>query len=199
VHRPLLPAAEAALLDPSVRGSWQQLSDRLGVFIARRVRPEDVDDVRQDVLLRIHTSARDLDDASRFGPWVYAIARNAVIDRLRRKSIADGELTFDPPAEPSAEGVEPPLLNCVTPFVSRLPAAYREAITLTELHGLSQQEAADIVGISLSGMKSRVQRGRKLLREMFEDCCHLTLDGRGRVIETRVRSGCQPPAGSREP
>ena len=182
------------MLDASVRGSWQQLSDRLGAFIARRVRPEDVDDVRQDVLLRIHTSARDLDDESRFGPWVYAIARNAVIDRLRRTAIAAGELTFDPPAEPVGEGAEPLLLNCVTPFVARLPAAYREAITLTELRGMSQQDAADIAGISLSGMKSRVQRGRKLLREMFEDCCDLTLDGRGRVIETRVRSGCQAPA-----
>jgi RNA polymerase sigma-70 factor (ECF subfamily) len=182
------------MLDASVRGSWQQLSDRLGAFIARRVRPEDVDDVRQDVLLRIHTSAHDLDDESRFGPWVYAIARNAVIDRLRRKAIAAGELTFDPAAEPPAEGGEPPLLNCVTPFVARLPAAYREAITLTELRGMSQQDAADIAGISLSGMKSRVQRGRNLLREMFEDCCDLTLDGRGRVIETRVRSGCQAPA-----
>ena len=182
------------MLDASVRGSWQQLSDRLGAFIARRVRPEDVDDVRQDVLLRIHTSARDLDDQSRFGPWVYAIARNAVIDRLRRTAIAAGELTFDPPAEPVGEGAEPLLLNCVTPFVARLPAAYREAITLTELRGMSQQDAADIAGISLSGMKSRVQRGRKLLREMFEDCCDLTLDGRGRVIETRARSGCQAPA-----
>ena len=182
------------MLDPSVRGSWQQLSDRLGAFIARRVRPEDVDDVRQDVLLRIHTSARDLSDDARFGPWVYAIARNAVIDRLRRKSIATGELTAEPEAEPPDSDAAPPLLNCVTPFVARLPAAYREAITLTELRGLSQQDAADVAGISLSGMKSRVQRGRKLLREMFEDCCHLTLDGRGRVIETRVRSGCRPPA-----
>lgn len=182
------------MLEASIRGSWQQLSDRLGAFIARRVRPEDVDDVRQDVLIRIHTSARDLDDSSRFGPWVYAIARNAIIDRLRRKSSAAGELSFDPPTEPAAEDLEPPLLNCVTPFVARLPVAYRDAITLTELRGLSQQEAADIAGISLSGMKSRVQRGRKMLREMFEDCCDLTLDGRGRVIETRARSGCQPPA-----
>ena len=182
------------MLDVSVRESWQQLSDRLGAFIARRVRPEDVDDVRQDVLLRIHTSAHDLDDESRFGPWVYAIARNAVIDRLRRKSIAAGELTFEPPAEPLGDGAEPPLLNCVSPFVARLPEAYREAITLTELRGLSQQEAASIVGISLSGMKSRIQRGRKMLREMFEECCDLTIDGRGRVIETRARSGCQPPA-----
>jgi len=180
------------MIDASVRASWQQLSDRLGAFIARRVRPEDVDDVRQDVLLRIHTSAGRLDDESRFGPWVYAIARNAIVDRLRRKSIASGALTFDPPAEPPGSGAEPLLLNCVTPFVARLPADYREAITLTELRGLSQQEAADIVGISLSGMKSRVQRGRKMLRQMFEECCDLTIDGRGRVIDTQERSGCQP-------
>ena len=57
------------------------------------------------------------------------------------------------------------------------------AITLTELRGLTQQEAADLTGISLSGMKSRVQRGRRMLRTMFEECCRLTMDGRGRVIQ----------------
>jgi RNA polymerase sigma-70 factor (ECF subfamily) len=71
----------------------------------------------------------------------------------------------------------------VTPFVARLPSPYREAITLTDLKGLTQQEAAEMEGVTLSGMKSRVQRGRRLLKTMFEECCHLTIDGRGRVID----------------
>ncbi len=182
------------MLDAAARGSWEVLAERLGAFIARRVPPQDVDDVLQDVLLRIHRSVRTLDDDSRFGPWVYSIARNAIIDVLRRKPVATVE--FDEHADAVSQPDDPiasPLLDCVAPFVARLRDGYREAITLVELRGLTQQEAADVAGVSLSGMKSRVQRGRRLMRAMFEECCELTIDGRGRVFDTARRdsTGCQ--------
>jgi RNA polymerase sigma-70 factor (ECF subfamily) len=73
-------------------------------------------------------------------------------------------------------------------FVARLPSPYREAITLTELEGLTQREAAEMLGISVSGMKSRVQRGREKIREMFEECCRISVDCRGRVVECEPRA-----------
>ena len=147
----------------------------------------------QDVLLRIHKNVRHLSDDSRFGPWVYSVARNAVVDRLRKKQLRLGDIDLDSLAASTDEDDEQVLLGCVTAFVARLPEAYRHAITLVELQGLSQAEAAAIAGISLSGMKSRVQRGRRMLREMFEECCLLTIDARGRVIEA-VRHA-QPTCG----
>ena len=172
-----------AMLDAIARDSWQVLGQRLGAYIGRRLPAQEVDDVLQDVLLRIHKNVRHLSDDSRFGPWVYSVARNAVIDRLRKKrppttDVAELETVAD--SEPESEQA---LLNCVTPFVARLPEAYRHAITLVELQGLTQADAAKIAGVSLSGMKSRVQRGRRLLREMFEECCSLKIDARGHVIE----------------
>lgn len=176
------------MLHASARGAWDVLAERLGAYIGRRLPNEDVDDVRQDVLLKIFQGAPALKEDARFGPWVYSVARNAVIDRLRARKLVTTELeNFDVPASPSDEEVQP-LLNCVTPFVSRLPSPYREAITLTELNGLTQQEAADVMQVSLSGMKSRVQRGRRMLKTMFEECCQLTVDGRGRVIEANRRA-----------
>jgi RNA polymerase sigma-70 factor (ECF subfamily) len=171
------------MLDASARGSWELLADRLGRYIGRRLPAEDAEDVRQDVLMRIFKGASHLDDETRFGPWVYSVARNAVIDRLRSRRLPTTDL--DGIAEPQHElqAEAQPLLDCVTPFVARLPSPYREAITLTELRGLTQHDAADIAGVSLSGMKSRVQRGRRLLRRMFEECCQLTIDARGRVID----------------
>ncbi len=178
-----------AMLDSAARDSWQMLGQRLGAYIGRRLPAGEVDDVLQDVLLRIHKNVRYLGDDSRFGPWVYSVARNAVIDRLRKKLPPLAEASeLERVASPDQdEESEQALIGCVTPFVARLPPAYRHAITLVELQGLSQADAAAMEGISLSGMKSRVQRGRRMLREMFEECCSLTIDARGRVVEAEGR------------
>jgi RNA polymerase sigma-70 factor (ECF subfamily) len=187
------------MIDASLRDAWQALSDRLGAFIARRLPAQDVDDVLQDVLLRIHRNVGRLDDEDQFGPWAYSIARNAVTDHFRKRvrDAVDVETVADPTAATNDDD-EPPLLDCVAPFVAQLPSPYREAITLVELQGLTQTDAAEISGVSLSGMKSRVQRGRRMLRAMFEDCCALTLDGRGKVIDAdrRAGPGCDESCGS---
>ena len=136
-----------AMLDTAARDSWQLLGQRLGAYIGRRLPAGEVDDVLQDVLLRIHMNVRYLSDDSRFGPWVYSVARNAVIDRLRKKqpSLADASV-LDTVASPDEAESEQALLTCVMPFVARLPEAYRHAITLVELQGLSQAEAAVMEG-----------------------------------------------------
>ena len=62
---------------------------------------------------------------------------------------------------------------------------------MVELDGLTQKAAAERVGLSLSGMKSRVQRGRLQLRQMLEACCRIELDGRHSPVEYEVRdAGC---------
>lgn len=176
------------MLDSVARDSWQVLGRRLGAYIGRRLPAGEVDDVLQDVLLRIHKNIRYLSEDSRFGPWVYAVARNAVTDRLRKKQPLLADVSdLDSVASPDEAESEQALLTCVTPFVARLPEAYRHAITLVELQGLSQADAAAMEGISLSGMKSRVQRGRQMLREMFEECCSLRIDARGHVVEAERR------------
>lgn len=188
------------MLDASALDSWQTLAERLRSFIGRRLPSQDVDDVLQDVLLRIHRSAKDVRDESRFGPWVYSIARNAVIDHVRRRPIASLESDHPEFESAAVEQNGAPLLDCVAPFVARLPAPYRHAITLVELEGLTQAEAARMVGISLSGMKSRVQRGRQMMRTMFEECCTLAIDARGRVFDAErqgsvVCDSCAEPSG----
>jgi RNA polymerase sigma-70 factor (ECF subfamily) len=71
-------------------------------------------------------------------------------------------------------------------MIYSLPAPYREALLLTEFDGLTQQQLAARVGISLSGAKSRVQRGREQLKQMLHECCSFEFDRRGKVI------GCEP-------
>lgn len=67
--------------------------------------------------------------------------------------------------------------------INNLPEKYREAILLSEFEKLSQKEMSKKLGISISGVKSRVQRGRKILKEMLLGCCHLEFDSLGHVID----------------
>lgn len=184
------------MITPATRGAWRDLEAKLRPFIARRVRaPSDVDDVVQDVFLRMQRGLGGLRDEERFGPWVYQVARSAIVDHLRaavRHRVAEDERALgaaEPTDEAAAEegAMEQQLATVVAPFIAMLPSPYREALTLVELEGLTQKQAAELAGVSLSGMKSRVQRGRVILRKALEDCCHIALDARGRVMSWTPR------------
>jgi len=165
---------------------WQEVAGRLRPFIARRVAPGEIDDVMQDVFIRMQRGLPNLRDEERFTSWLFQIARNAVTEHARKR--ARHPLPIEPhaddqPVEPQDDDREAAraLSGCVSAFVARLPSPYREAVTLVELEGLTAREAAEMAGISVSGMKSRVQRGRAQLRQMFDECCEIALDARGKV------------------
>lgn len=185
------------MIETQAQTSWRQLTERLRAFVARRVASADVDDVVQDTLLRVRRGLADLVDEERFGPWVYRVTRSAIADHLRARARADREGAvpvdedLEAPAAADDDGLGSALVGCLSRFVADLPSPYREAITLTELEGLSQKEAAELLGLSHSGMKSRVQRGRERLRSMFDDCCALSLDARGHVFECEPHSTCE--------
>ncbi len=191
------------MIDTAARGAWKDLDAKLRPFIARRVAsPVDVDDVVQDVFLRMQRGLGGLRDDERFGPWVYQVARSAIAEHRRtiaRHPVAssDGlEVGEVSPVDEDEDGaVERDLAVYVAPFIAMLPSPYREALTLTELEGMSQKDAAAMLGISVSGMKSRVQRGRLQLRGALEDCCKIALDARGRVIACEPRADGRLPSG----
>ena len=72
-------------------------------------------------------------------------------------------------------------------MIRTLPARYAEALLLTDIDGLTQAAAAERLGLSLSGMKSRVQRGRRLLKQTLLRCCAVELDRRGGVVDSYPR------------
>jgi RNA polymerase sigma-70 factor (ECF subfamily) len=172
---------------------WQDVSAQLRPFLARRVAATDVDDVLQDVWLRVQRGLPGLRDEERFTSWLFQIARSAVAEHQRGRArhpvpAVAGE-SDDLPADPSIDDREAArsLACCVSIFVARLPSPYREAVTLVELEGLTVREAAGMAGVSVSGMKSRVQRGRAQLRQLFDQCCEIALDARGKVIDYAPR------------
>jgi RNA polymerase sigma-70 factor, ECF subfamily len=183
------------MIASEARGAWNEIESRLRPYVARRVASPDVDDVVQEIFVKIHGGISNLRDGERFGSWVYRIAQHVIADFGRALSRDPLARTTEPIKEPDSgdeaeedADLQADLGECVALFVARLPSPYREAITLTELEGLTQKDAAEMLGISLSGMKSRVQRGREKVRDMFEECCRISVDGRGKVVD------CQPRA-----
>lgn len=192
------------MIGTEARGAWKELERHLRPYLARRVAsPADVDDLLQDIFVRMHQGLASLRDEERFGGWVYRIANSALVDKARRARAqpvdSHGGLEAAVIAGEAAEAqLQSDLGECVALFVARLPSPYREAITLTELQGLSQKEAAEMLGVSHSGMKSRVQRGRDKIRRMFEECCQISVDCRGRVIECEARALDEVPLDCRD-
>jgi RNA polymerase sigma-70 factor (ECF subfamily) len=189
-------ALDAATSAPS----WAELASRLRPFIRRRVAGDaDADDVLQEVLLRMHRGLPGLEDDRRFGAWMYRVARTSIADHLRTRArhplARDAEMpeeVVDPFEDEEAEA-EAVVASVISVFVAMLPSPYREALILTELEGRTQLEAAEMLGISLTAMKSRVRRGRAKLRASLEACCRIAVDARGRIIECTPREGGAAP------
>lgn len=151
----------------------------------------------QDVLVRVQRGLPALRDEERFTSWLFQVARNSVAEHIRaraRHPLPDRELDDDQPATTDDDDREAAraLSACVSMFVAQLPSPYREAVTLVELEGLTAREAAEVAGISVSGMKSRVQRGRAQLRKLFDACCEIAVDARGKVTAFSRRSPSCP-------
>lgn len=165
-------------------------------FISKRVDPHDVDDVVQNVFVRMQRGLRELREGDRLVAWAYQIARNAIVDHARRARIRRHEQLerVRGVAAPHDDGDAPgasELAYILGHFIAMLPEPDREALQLTELDGMTQAEAARRVGLSLPGMKSRVQRARARLRELLEGCCEIELDTRGAILEVEPSN---PPA-----
>jgi RNA polymerase sigma-70 factor, ECF subfamily len=184
---------QSELLD--AEAIWRDFHERLLGFVARRVPDRDsAEDILQEVMLRIHCHAAELERSQAVGAWVHQIARNAIADHYRRAAVRREKPTgvdFDrhePPLSESASAeLRSELAACLGPLLERLDAPYREAITLTELEGLTQAGAAARLGLSASGMKSRVQRARSQLRDLLVGCCEIEVDRRGAITSYEPR------------
>ena len=172
---------------PSTDGIWTLLSADLRRFIRRRVSDDHLaDDLLQETFVRVHQSIGKLQEADRLAAWVYQIARNVIHDHHRKATHATIALADADPDDECEDALSE--LRCqgaswLDEMILSLPEGYREAVELAEIKGQSQQEVADRLGLSLSGAKSRIHRGRAMLKGVLEQCCHFEFDGRGNMVD----------------
>lgn len=156
-------------------------------YLARLVGEGEAEDLTQEVFVKVSRGLPDFKGESQPSTWIYRIATNAAIDRMRKSSFFEEarQDLFDESNKTQGRdlwtGEEPPSLEqqllrkeryeCFIEFVQDLPLNYRTVVVLSELEDLTDNEIAEILGLSLEVVKIRLHRGRaRLFQELKAHC-----------------------------
>jgi len=182
---PAAERTEAELLDAVRSGSREALEAllvrheaRLYRFARRLCRHrEDAEDVLQESLLAAARGLSGFRGASSIGTWLYTIARSFCIKKRRRSVFAPAEVSLDTQASLAARGLADParrpdealeasrLEAALQGAIAALDRPYREVLLLRDVEGLSAAEVAEVTGLSVPAVKTRLHRARARLRE----------------------------------
>lgn len=136
------------------------------IALSHMARKEDAEDVVHDVFIKYMQTSPSFADDDHERAWLIRVTVNRCRDLLRRRAIRR-TVGFDEIEEPSAEE-EPYEGNGVIAMVSTLPEKYRSVMVLHYLEGVSVEQCASILGLSVSAVKMRLSRGREMLKKTIE-------------------------------
>ncbi len=166
-------------------------------YLTRLVGDSEAEDVAQIVFERVSNSLPDFKGESKISTWIFKIATNAALDRLKSSSyqrtssgslapvplqtVENLDLVFNKPASPDQKIIRDEMSECVREFVDRLPTDYRTILVLNELEGFKNKEIADILQISVDAAKIRLHRARAKLKEELKSGCDFYHDDRSEL------------------
>lgn len=181
-----------------VAGLYRQFHAGLLAYVKSKVRShEDAEDILQNVFVKISTNIDKLDEDVKIRNWIFTVTRNTIIDYYRfnanKKKLTFGGKLADNIAEVEEVDQTRGLDQCIDSMIRLLPDEYRDIIVESEIHGVKQRDMAVKYGIAYPSMRSRVQRGREKLKQLFHNCCHIETDKLGNVIEAQGKSDCGGP------
>ena len=171
---------------------WDEFSSILRNYILGKVKDKSLsEDLLQEVFIKIHLNIDKIQKKQSIKSWVFTIAKNTIIDFFKSESKRFSNLAeFAKEIDDVEE--EHTAKTCALPLIKNLPSKYKEAMILSEIEGLRQVEVAKKLNISLSGAKSRIQRGRDLLKQGFIDCCDYKINENGHLVgEHKDRDDCK--------
>ena len=162
--------------------AWQQHETELSRFLRHRTGSRDeAEDLLQEVFLRAVAQGEAFCALRDWRAWLFRVARNLLVDHLRSTK-PQVPLPDDLRAEDDLDPAPVDRLGqCLPRVLSELSVPDREAITLCDIEGLTQQAYAERMGLTLPAAKSRVQRARERLRVRLIEACEVRFDDGGRV------------------
>lgn len=182
-----------AAAQPQFQDVYRQFHERIRRYLKRLAGENEADDLTQEVFVKISRNLDGFRGKSKLSTWVYRIATNAAMDRLRSASFRRGRETASLDVSddesrggsgtadamaPSAERqvIKGEMDECIRQFIHDLPESYRTVLLLGELRGLKNREIADALGVSLHTVKIRLHRARVRLKAHLEQGCDLYHD-----------------------
>jgi len=156
-------------------------------YLTRLAGPDGAEDLAQEVFIKIHRSLGEFRGDSSLSTWVYRVATNAAMDKLRsaeRRSSASAcssseveELVVpDRAASPERQAIRIEMSACVQELVKELPEAHRTVLILSETEGFRNAEIAEVLDVSLETVKIRLHRARAQLRKRMNEQCRFYRD-----------------------
>jgi len=169
---------------------WIDHKDGLRNYIRKRVKDHHfTDDILQEIFLKAYTNLHTIKSSGSIPAWLYQIANNTINDYYRtRKPTVELSIDFSIPEKEKENIAE--LAACIQPMIKELPEIYSAALTMSEIEGITQKEVAKRLGISVSGAKSRVQRGREKLLERLSQCCEIEINHKGKISCDNLNKNC---------
>jgi RNA polymerase sigma-70 factor (ECF subfamily) len=165
----------------------------------------EAEDVAQNVFLKVHAGLEDFRGEASLSTWIYRIATNAALDRLRNRSFGRVVDTDVPnahdsavaevageSAEPSAEStfIRTEMNECIRTYIDALSEKYRTVLVLSDFEGFKDREIAEILGLSVEAVKVRLHRARLELKKRFQTGCDFY-----RTDENELACDRKEPAG----
>jgi len=194
--------------DLSFLNIYEEFYPKILHYLKRMVGDNDADDVAQEVFDKISRNLDDFKGESKISTWIYRIATNTALDKLKSspyKRSAAGPLAPLPveiidmrieatvaiknkPQSPDQQLIRNEMSACIREFVDNLPADYRTIIILNELEGFTNKEIADILQTTVDTAKIRLHRARARLKKMLEEGCDFYHDDRSELACDRKQS-----------
>lgn len=171
---------------------WESLHRELRAFILKRVGDSGMaDDILQEVFLKYMSSGSTLNDPSKIRPWLYQVTRNLITDHFRETKRKNQLPKIQNKNETEQWNVNESFIkNCLMPSLTKLPEKYKATLESVYLNDYHQIELAQQPGLSYSGVKSRVQRGKTFLETIVNEKCHPETDRYGNIIEFEPCQTC---------
>ena len=148
---------------------WLAYRAALKRFIHAKVSNEaDVDDLLQEILIKTHNNIHTLKEQKSVKAWLFQIANRSIIDYYRKQDRSTEYQEVKLNSHDDSESSNRDLTHCIIPFINALPSENARLLTAIDINNQSQKQYAEQLGISYSTLKSRVQKSRLLLREIFD-------------------------------
>ncbi len=177
---------------------------RITRYLARLVGVDEAEDLAQEVFLKISRSLDGFRGDSAVLTWVYRIATNTAMDRVRSPAYkarvasacldeptdaGESVAMEHPSSSPENEAIRSQMSGCVQDLVGQLPESYRTVLLLSETEGMKNSEISEVLGISLETVKIRLHRARARLKELLEANCSFYHDPRNTLLCDIKRAG----------